>query len=65
MVTIIETERKKRGLSRKDLGDLVGVTRMTISYWERGIHPPSGKTALRLSTVLNVPIEDLINLKGE
>ncbi|MBQ8635194.1 XRE family transcriptional regulator [bacterium] len=51
--------RQKRGLSKKDLAELIGVTAQSISNFESEIvqEIPSQKTLLKLSQILNFPID--------
>lgn len=37
----IKSERKKRGITQGQLGDLIGYARESISHWERGTPAPS------------------------
>lgn len=47
----IEAFRKGHGLTRKALGNLLGVTVTTVYQWERGLRRPSKTTQILLSTV--------------
>ena len=53
--------RKKRGLSQEDLGELVDVTRQTISNWELGETSPNPEQLKLLSKELNVSIDELLD----
>jgi len=54
------------GMTQQNLADMVGVTRQTILYIEKGKYSPTIGLALRLAHVLGVRIEDLFELeKGE
>ncbi len=63
--TIQARIQKKHGLSDGTLAKAVGVTKMTIGNWRRGLNKPTGVNLLRLLTELgqyepNVRIEDLV-----
>lgn len=52
--------RKKENLSQEGLAEKIQVTRQTISNWELGITIPDAYQVIRLSTALNVELEQLI-----
>lgn len=58
--------RKKSGLSQEQLGELVDVTRQTISNWELGETSPNPDQLKLLSKALNISIDDLLDndIKG-
>lgn len=59
----LEKLRKQNGLSRKDLGDRVGVSARTIEAYEYGAKDINGaklKTLLLLCSVLNCRLQDII-----
>jgi DNA-binding XRE family transcriptional regulator len=58
----IEALRTERGLSRQELADAVGVHYQTVGYLERGEYSPSLSLALRLSEVLDAPVESMFSL---
>ena len=41
--------RTETGLTQEQLGERIGVQRMTIIRWERGSNPPSDENLLRLA----------------
>lgn len=53
--------RKKRGLSQEQLGELVEVTRQTISNWELGETSPNPVQLKLLSKALNISIDELLD----
>ena len=55
----LKVARAERGLSQTDLGDLVGVSRNTISSIETGQFCPSARLALVLCVALEARFEDL------
>jgi len=57
---ILREERIKRGLSMTVLAQEAGLSQAMISFVEREIRNPSLDTLLRISTVLNVQLDDVI-----
>jgi transcriptional regulator with XRE-family HTH domain len=52
-------KRLDKGLSQDDLGSLLGVTRQTVSAWERGVATPVHETLPPLAANLGCLIDDL------
>jgi putative transcriptional regulator len=61
----VEQLRAESGLSRQELADEVGVHYQTIGYIERGEYSPSLVLALRISSVLGSPVEEVFWLDEE
>ena len=63
----IQILRKKRNLTQEALAELVGVTRQTIAKWESGESTPDLAMAGRLSSALDVTLDELVDdsLKGK
>jgi putative transcriptional regulator len=55
--------RAAAGLTQAELADRVGVSRKTINTVENGVFVPSTILALKLSSVLDVPVEGVFELK--
>ena len=53
--------RKEANLSQEALGDIIGVTRRTISNWELEETAPNPEQLKLLSKAFNVSIDDLLN----
>ncbi|MDF2627064.1 MAG: Helix-turn-helix domain [Symbiobacteriaceae bacterium] len=51
--------RKVRGLSQSDLAQLIGVTYVTISNWERDETLPTKSQVARVAGILGVKAQDL------
>jgi len=51
--------RISKGRTQKDLAELSGVVVETISHVERGKHPPTLETMLKISKALDVKLEDV------
>lgn len=52
--------RISKGLSQFQLGKLVGVSDKAVSKWENGISKPKTGIILKLSDILSVSAEDLL-----
>lgn len=57
----IKKARKNAGLTQKELGERLGVSAAMVSQYETGSRTPRIDTMKRISTALNVPIQDLLN----
>ena len=53
--------RKKNGLSQEKLGEIVEVTRQTISNWELNQTAPNPEQLKLLSKALNVSVDELVD----
>lgn len=53
--------RKEANLSQEALGDIIGVTRQTISNWELEETAPNPEQLKLLLKAFNVSIDDLLN----
>lgn len=51
--------RAKIGVNQQQMGELVGVSRQTISQIERGDYSPSVTLALKIAKVFDVPVENI------
>lgn len=58
----LKVQRTIKNLTQEQLAELVGVTRKTINTVENGVYIPSTYLALKLSKVLEVPVEELFQL---
>jgi len=61
----IKQFRAKEGLTQKALAKKVGLSRQSIHAIESGANSPSVTVALKMSTVLGVPVEELFRLHRE
>lgn len=59
-MTKIEKQRKKQGLSRRQLADKVGVTYEAIMHYEREDREPKASILKKIATALKCRMEDLI-----
>ncbi len=56
----IKRERKNKGLSQQELGDLLGVSKVSICGYEKGTRTPTMETFLDLLRVLDVTPDYLL-----
>ena len=52
--------RQKKGLTQKDIADLVHVNRVTYTNWEKGNREPNFETLLKLASILNTTTSYLL-----
>lgn len=57
---MIREARLKKGLTQKDLAEVLQVTETAISRYETGKRKPRGEIAIKLSEILDIPIEKII-----
>jgi putative transcriptional regulator len=57
--------RTKLGMTQSQLADQVGVARVSILSIEKGHFIPTIETALRISRVLGVPVEEIFWIKDD
>ena len=57
--------RARIGVNQQQMGQLVGVSRQTISQIERGDYSPSVTLALKIAKVFEVPVEDIFEYEEE
>lgn len=57
--TKIKEYRKQRGLTQKELGDLVGVKHNTISGYENGTNEPEQDILFKIASALHISINEL------
>lgn len=56
----IKIERKKAGLTQKELGQKIGVTHQTIAQWENGWRNPKIETVEKIADALEIGLFDLM-----
>jgi putative transcriptional regulator len=57
--------RENRGMTQAQLAELVGIARQSVISIEKGRYLPTIETALRISKVLDVPVEQIFWLRDE
>ena len=58
----LQTLRRRRFLTQKELGEQIGVTYQTIQTWESGKAQPRLRHIPRLAEVLGVPTDELLEV---
>ena len=64
MGEIISTLRKEKGMTQKELADMLSITDKAVSKWERDVACPDTMTIPRLAEILGVSVEELMNAKA-
>ncbi len=59
----IKALRKEQGLSQRRLGELIGFSNQTVSFWESGRMEPNADTLVKLAKYFNVSIDYLLGLE--
>ena len=57
--------RARISVNQQEMGQLVGVSRQTISQIERGDYSPSVTLALKIAQVFDVPVEAIFSYKED
>lgn len=57
---MLRTLRKNKGLSMKELGEIIGVAESTVSQYETGKREPDFETLLKLGEYFNVTVDYLL-----
>ena len=52
---------KEKHIQQKDLAELLGVSKVSVSYWCNNLTNPSIDTLLNIAKVLEVKVSELIN----
>lgn len=56
----LKSLRKNRGLSQEGLAVRLGVSQQAVAKWETGTAWPRGEKLTLLASILEVPIEELL-----
>ena len=57
--------RARIGVNQQEMGQLVGVSRQTISQIERGDYSPSVTLALKIAKVCDAKVEDIFEYEED
>lgn len=57
----LEKQRLSKNLTQEELANRIGVARSTYANYERGIREPDLKTIRKISEVLDIKINDLLD----
>lgn len=58
----IKNARKAKGMSQEEMAVQLNVVRQTVSKWETGLSVPDADDLIRISALLDVPVNDLLGL---
>ena len=61
---VINTLRKEKGMTQKELADKLNITDKAVSKWERDIAFPDTATIPKLAEILEVSLQELMNAKA-
>lgn len=61
----LKKARMKLGLSHEQVAQKVGISRCFYTQIERGTRKPSLETALKISSVLSVPVNDIFLVRND
>lgn len=64
MGEIVSTLRREKGMTQKDLADMLNITDKAVSKWERDIACPDTQTIPKLAEILGISVEELMNAKS-
>ncbi len=62
MISNVEMQRKRIGLTQIELSAKAGISRRTLSSIEKSVSIPSVDIAIKIATILNTTVEDLFSL---
>ena len=57
---MIRLARMKKGMTQADLAENIGVSQGAVGQWEQGMTIPRPKHIVRLSSLLDIPVEELL-----
>lgn len=60
----ISSLRKEKGMTQKDLADMLGITDKAVSKWERGVAYPDTATIPAIAEIFEVSVEELLSAKA-
>lgn len=64
MGEIIAALRREKGMTQKELADMLNITDKAVSKWERGLALPDTAAIPKLAEIFGVPVEELISAKA-
>jgi len=57
--------RAENGISQEELAIRLNVVRQTVSKWENGLSVPDADMLIRIASVFDVPVSELLGMKLE
>lgn len=64
MGEIISALRKEKGMTQKELADMLNITDKAVSKWERNVAFPDTAAIPKIAGILGVSVEELMNAKA-
>ena len=64
MGEIVSTLRREKGMTQKELADMLNITDKAVSKWERDIACPDTQTIPKLAEIFGISVEELMNVKA-
>ncbi|MBR5292622.1 MAG: helix-turn-helix transcriptional regulator [Clostridia bacterium] len=64
MGEIISALRREKGMTQRELADMLNITDKAVSKWERGQACPDTQLIPKLTEILGVSVEELMNAKA-
>lgn len=61
----IRNKRKENGMSQNELAEKLGISRQSVSLWEKGLAQPSLDNLMLLSQIFEVSLDELVGEKTE
>lgn len=58
----IRLARIKAGFSQNELAERLNVKQSSVSLWERGRNLPKAQNMVRLSELLDIPVDELLKV---
>jgi DNA-binding XRE family transcriptional regulator len=62
---LIDKAMHQMGLSDETLADILGVAKMSVWYWRKGIYAPQSEHMMALCAILDLAPEDLFAVVEE
>jgi transcriptional regulator with XRE-family HTH domain len=63
MLTVIKRARLLKGIRQKEFAEMLGVSQVTVSNWERGVTFPDTRRMQQVAKTLDIPVEQIIDAK--
>ena len=60
MGDMISARRKEKGMTQKELADLLNITDKAVSKWERNVACPDTQIIPKLAQILGISVEELL-----
>lgn len=60
----LRLQRQKKNLSQEELGNLIGVSGVTIMRYEKGTREPKLETIKKIANALKIPVSELIDINS-